>query len=233
MQAPAPVPPDEPVQPEKAALHEGDAVEIHPPHGPIGSVKDFFLQLVIITGGVLIALSLEGLVEWRHHRALVGEAHENIRRELTDNQKELGDEQSALDTLKKNLDNGLQRVEDLLNKRPSAVKEVNLSVSLGELSDASWQTAERAGAFAYMDYGDLQKYSGVYRLQDLYLDHQQRLIAEVAALLALARFFDMDDPAPRDLEALRERILTLDASVNVAQQLNRQLRTLYERTLAP
>jgi hypothetical protein len=33
----------------------------HPPHAPIQSVRDFFIRL--ITAGVLIALSLERLLE--------------------------------------------------------------------------------------------------------------------------------------------------------------------------
>jgi hypothetical protein len=45
-------------QPETPITVEGAAVEIHPPHRPIHSVQDFVLQLLTITAGVLIALSL-------------------------------------------------------------------------------------------------------------------------------------------------------------------------------
>jgi len=203
-------------------------VEIHPAHGPIGSLRDFFLQLVTITAGVLIALSLEGLVEWRHHRALVAEAHETIRRELADNRKEVLGEEQSLSALQSNIEAGLQRTDDLLNNKPSTVQEVTLSVSLGELSEASWQTAERAGAFAYMDYGDLQRYSGVYRLQGIYLEHQRRLIAELAGVLPFVRYLAGDHAAPRNLEALRDRLMALGANVYVAKQLRGQLQTLYE-----
>ena len=37
-------------------------MDIHPPH-PIRSWKDFAIQLVTITAGILIALSLEGVRE--------------------------------------------------------------------------------------------------------------------------------------------------------------------------
>jgi hypothetical protein len=47
---------------------------IHPPEGPIHSIKDFLLALTTITAGVLIALSLEGFIEWNHNRRLVREA---------------------------------------------------------------------------------------------------------------------------------------------------------------
>jgi len=64
-------------------------MDIHPPLGPLMSWKEVLLPLGIVTIGILIALSLEGLVEWNHHRHLVREARENIRVEIEDNQKEL------------------------------------------------------------------------------------------------------------------------------------------------
>jgi len=54
-------------------------VEIHAPHGSIHSWKDLLIQLGIITAGILIALSLERVREWRHERALVREARETTR----------------------------------------------------------------------------------------------------------------------------------------------------------
>ena len=56
-------------------------MDIHPPH-PIHTWKDFGIQLVTITAGILIALSLEGVRESIHDRAIVREARENIRREI-------------------------------------------------------------------------------------------------------------------------------------------------------
>lgn len=60
-------------------------MEIHPPHGPVHSIKDILLQLLTITLGILIALSFEGMREWRQERVLVNEARENMLREIRDN----------------------------------------------------------------------------------------------------------------------------------------------------
>ena len=76
-------------------------MEIHPPHGPIHSLKEFSLQLVTITAGILIALSLEGLVEWNHNRALVREARTTISREIADNRKELEEMPTQWDSRKR------------------------------------------------------------------------------------------------------------------------------------
>jgi hypothetical protein len=80
----APLPDAEPLPdaPVVETVSPGESMEIHPPHGSIHSLKDFFLQLATITAGVLIALLLEGLVEWNHNRGLVHEARTTIGREI-------------------------------------------------------------------------------------------------------------------------------------------------------
>ena len=70
-------------------------MEIHPPR-PVTSLKEFLRELLTITAGILIALSLEGLLQWNHHRQLVREARTNIISELRQNQSEIAKEQEAL-----------------------------------------------------------------------------------------------------------------------------------------
>ena len=71
-------------------------MEVHPPHSPVRSIKDFMVHLLAITIGLLIALGLEASVEWMHHRRLVHEARQNIAQEIRDNQQNLAKEMSSL-----------------------------------------------------------------------------------------------------------------------------------------
>ena len=64
-------------------------MDIHPPEGPVHSFKDFLFHLLTVTIGILIALSLEGLLEWHHHRALVQEARINLASEIRENRQHL------------------------------------------------------------------------------------------------------------------------------------------------
>jgi hypothetical protein len=160
MEQEPPVPAESPEEPaESPTTQQGEAVEIHPPHGPIRSFPDFLLQLLTITAGVLIALSLEGLLEWRHHRTLVREARENISREIADNKKELVGSLQNADGRKKDIDTALRLANELLNTGKSAVHEIDLGLSLAELSAASWQSAERTRALGHMEYSEVQEYS--------------------------------------------------------------------------
>jgi hypothetical protein len=82
-------------------------VEIHPPHA-IRSWKDFLVELLTITTGILIALSLEGIRESMRDRALVREARENIRREIADNKREVDGEIAGMDERGKKIDTALR-----------------------------------------------------------------------------------------------------------------------------
>src|SRR5438270_535948 len=57
-------------------------MEIHTPERPPLSMKEFGIQLATITIGILIALSLEGVTQWLHHRSLVREARANLASKL-------------------------------------------------------------------------------------------------------------------------------------------------------
>ena len=71
---------------------------IEPPHGPVETWRDFFVYLVIITLGLLIALSLEGIVGYVHERHLVHEANTTITTGMHHNQKDVQDSVKAAAT---------------------------------------------------------------------------------------------------------------------------------------
>lgn len=70
-------------------------------------------ELSTITAGVLIALFLEGLVQWGRGVALVREARGTILREIADNRREVESVLSSVDSRRKNLEQALQFAERL------------------------------------------------------------------------------------------------------------------------
>ena len=57
-------------------------LDVHPPHGKLHGVGDFFLHLFTITIGLLIALGLEAAVDRHHQHELREQAEANLRTEL-------------------------------------------------------------------------------------------------------------------------------------------------------
>src|SRR6516225_7037399 len=102
-------------------------MDIHPPLGPLMSWREILLHLGIVTIGILIALSLEGLVEWNHHRHLVREARENIRIEIEDNQKELTGHLKQVEKIRSDHHAILQWIADLRKSHKSSIHSLSVT----------------------------------------------------------------------------------------------------------
>lgn len=142
-------------------------MEIHAPSEPIHTKKDFFIHLFTITVGLLIALSLEGVVEHIHNHHLVIEARANIRQELEDNHKSA---QANLVLLQKNIDLqkiNIQNIHHLHDSPKGFHGTVMNTMTFDSLEDAAWRTARDTGALSFMPYDEVQRYSDLYMLEDL------------------------------------------------------------------
>jgi hypothetical protein len=225
--APTPESAEEPRKDEAAP--KGAPVDIHPLHGPVHSIRDFLFQLMTITAGVLIALSLEGLVAWRDHQTLVREARDTISREIADNRKKVEAELAQADAWTKSLDHALDAADQVLSGKKLEGR-INFAFSLAELSAAGWQGAERTGAFGYMEYAEVQDHSSVYRIQELYAAQQRRLLDRVAAALASVGG-GADRASLKDWETFRQEVVALRAELLIQEQIGRQLLEKYRQVL--
>ena len=207
-------------------------MEVHPPHAPAHSVRDFLIQLLTITAGVLIALSIEGLTEWNHHRLLVREAKETIGREIADNKSALARHFSEWDRTAEGIDKALQLANELLATKKTDIHTIELGYHLSSLSDASWRTAERTGALAYMDYADVQDYAKLYGEQDLYVSQQRRVLDRTVSALSMVTGGDPDKAPPNDLERFRQDLMALRGELIVDKQIGEALAKAYDEALA-
>ena len=172
-------------------------IDVHSPHEPVQGWRDILLHLLIITIGLFIALSLEGLVEWHHHRSLVHEAELSLHGEIVGNAKGVdrlaADIRKQQDTLRHD---DLVLDEIIRTGKPPAHDQMSIEFHLTGFDDVSWKTAQQTGALAYMKYSAAQEYSSIYSTQD-----EVSAAAHVAvrdAILSLAPFMDpkQDKGAP-------------------------------------
>jgi hypothetical protein len=221
------------VPPAAQTAAQGAPVEVHPPHAAPHSVKEFLIQLLTITAGVLIALSIEGLLEWNHHRLLVKEAHETIAREIADNKSAIQRHLADADEREKDVDISYQFAKDLLSTKKTSIHKLSLGFHLSSLSSAAWQGAERTGALAHMDYADVQKYAKLYNIQGLYDGEQRRVMDQTVSSLSLS--IADDDPtqaSTQDLERFRLNLITLRGQLLIDRQLGEALLKAYDEALA-
>jgi hypothetical protein len=141
-------------------------MEVHAPHEPIRSWKDFFLHLTTITIGLLIALSLEGMVEWMHHRHLVNEAHENLQEEIRENRQTLDQDRVYIQADLERIDKIMAMLRQL-RENPKMHADASIRMSWASVNDSAWKTARDTGALSLMSYKKVQMLSDVYSTQDV------------------------------------------------------------------
>jgi len=208
-------------------------MEIHVPKGHVRSWKTFVVELGTITIGVLIALLLEGLVEWNHYRVLVREARETIHREIADNDAELQRAMKGAGERDRNFAQALRFADELLATHKTSLTSVNLGLEVAELSAASWQSAERTGALSHMNYDEVQQYSKVYGTQDLFLSRQRQTLDKLAAAATLLKADKGPDSLPADdLRLFRTRVQDLRSAVMIDEQFAQKLRDTYQKLLS-
>lgn len=207
-------------------------MEIHLPR-PVKSLKEFLRELLTITVGILIALSLEGLVEWRHHHTMVREARENIVSELRENLRELNTEQQDLNRMRQQGADLIALVHQLQKDRKIKVRQVQLNWSFAELHSTSWDSASKTNTLAYMPYREVKQYSDVYDLQRAFTDLQQHSIEVGLEVQGMSTLLDRDPKTltTAELSDAERRIGLAVANIVAMQQIGQPLMDRYTAVL--
>jgi uncharacterized protein YjbK len=181
-------------------------IEVHPPTEPVHGWRDFLVHLLTITIGLVIALSLEGCVEWRHHRQLVREAVSSLQGEIKANAEKttgaLEDIRKEQETLKNDVA-VMKRI--IANPKTPNHEEMTIAFRIRTFDDVSWRTAQSTGALGYMEYEQAHQYSNLYDEQnEIYVAEQQAVRDTV---LAIGPFLNLkkDDANPSGEEAVRAK----------------------------
>ena len=85
----------------------------------------------------------------------------------------------------KRFDNALKFANDMLTAKKTSVNELKLHLNFADVSAAGWRTAERTGALSHMAYAEVQRYSLLYDLQDLYIEQQRTMLVQLAEASAI------------------------------------------------
>jgi hypothetical protein len=197
--------------------------------------RDFLLHLFTITIGLLIALGLEGCVEWQHHRHLVHEAEASLHAEIESNAKGLP---GALAGLHKNQAELKQDVEVLKYVIKNHKEPEHASMSIGSgiqtFDDVSWRTAQSTTALSYMPYARAEEYADIYTTQAELFDSEKQAARD--AIISLAPFMNMADTDPNLTEAqandIKQKIETLQGQLTLVESFMNSLDRSYKKFLA-
>jgi hypothetical protein len=140
--------------------------------------RDFLLHLITITIGLLIALGLEGCMEWQHHRTLVHEAEAGLSGEIGRNSRTVAALQQQIKDQQKQLDDDLATLAQM-RAHPTTHGQLSFGFQMSSFDDVAWRTAQTTGAFTYMPYDDANTYSNIYDIQSHVFDAEQQVVEDV------------------------------------------------------
>ncbi len=210
-------------------------IDVHSPHEPVLSWRDFFVHLITITIGLLIALSLEGCVEWQHHRHLVHDAEASLQAEIERNAKDMP---GTLDSLHKEqglLNQDLIVLQGILKQNPKGDKSsIDVTFRLHTFEDVGWKTAQSTGALAYMPYDRAQEYSDIYAGQSELSASEQQAARD--AVVALSPFLSAGkngpDFTPAAVATMEDRVQVLQGQLLLVDNFMKNLDESYKGFLA-
>jgi hypothetical protein len=202
-------------------------MDVHPPHGPIRSWKDFTLHLLTITIGLLIALALEAAVQWLHHRHMVKDARVNLRREIVENQRLYSQNLRSLQAKLMQLHQDIDQLRDLRAGKTPEHFDVQWSFDWNGFVNSAWTSARDIGAVGYMQPEVVEEYSGLYRQQTFVNEAGVSILldqAKAAAPLQIAK--NPKDPKellPGDIQAMLLSAAEFEGRVKTLQLMMKTL----------
>jgi hypothetical protein len=148
-------------------------MDLHPPGGPVRSLKDFLVHLGIVTLGILIALGLEQLVEAHHRANLAKIAVAGFRKELAYNESAVKDVLARMPELHGKIDSAIA----LLSSEPSSgTRQEPIAypgITLDIVSTASWETAIATQALNELPFDAVARYAQAYGTLRLFVDTER------------------------------------------------------------
>jgi hypothetical protein len=124
-------------------------LDVHPPHQPAHTWKDFFIHIATIVVGLLIAIGLEQTVEFFHHRHQLKEVRAQLAEERELDARILDYDKAMFEQMDAEL-----ATDAALLQRRAAGDKTPLTGKLHyrwfglALQDGGWQSAKQSSAIA-------------------------------------------------------------------------------------
>src|SRR6476469_4498146 len=203
-------------------------LEVHPPPHASHGWRDFFVHIVTIVIGLLIALGLEQTVEGFHHRAQVREAREAIAQERAANQQAFAKTTELFRRETKRFQMNLA-VLQYLQQHPGAAQDswpgkINWHSYSTSFSSAAWETAQHTGVTERMSPTELRHLESVYHeLAVVQASGAERLLA----INAVRRYMASDaDPSRLTATQLANEIDLAEALLIAHYRFGSDMRNL-------
>jgi hypothetical protein len=204
-------------------------MDIHPPHSPINSVRDFLLQIFTVTCGIVIALGLEAFVTWRSDEALAQVTRADFRAEISENLAKLEQMkpgmQSDFKWMVAMIEYGEGKLRHQNGKQPAGPD----TRSFPALPKSAWDTALATQAIHRLRFAEARQLAATYSIQAALNDLEDHAEHQ---WLSLASVGDPDALPEADMRAALGNLRVAIAYTGSILAAEEKVMTSYRQALA-
>jgi len=184
--------------------------------------RSALVELMIVTVGVLIALSFDGVRGWMRERALLEDALTNLTSEVSANKSSVEGFLKAIPEREREL----EHVWDISTKMlagESIEGTAALQIELMEITSAAYATTQLTGAFGLMPYEEVSRYSAVYAHQDRVREMQDQALTLLKSVTSRTWLLDDAKPPLAEVALWRQDIAATRTHLFFLKQFAEQL----------
>jgi len=177
-------------------------LDVHPPHNPTHTWRDFFIHIATIVLGLIIAVGLEQTVEALHHHHQLQKAREELREEVNANRRGASTQLACVHQVQDelNADMALLLAHRATNQPLTA--KLNFDWSFRRSRSAAWNTNKQAGALDLMPHPELAYYDYTFTVAQVVMDSSEKWETEIEIAKAIAARSHDGTPSPQDTAEL-------------------------------
>jgi hypothetical protein len=161
-------------------------LDVHPPHAPTHTWRDFFIHIATIVIGLCIAVGLEQTVEFFHHRHELARAREELHVEVDANRRVTAQQLALVHQVQAELNADMT----LLLAHRATGNPVNGALrfdwSFRRTQNGAWEANKQVGALNLLPHAELQFYNYVFSVFAVVMDSAEKWQTEIETAKAIA-----------------------------------------------
>jgi hypothetical protein len=166
--------------------------------------KEFFVQIVAIAIGLLLALALDRIVGYFHERHQLAQARRDLRLEIEENRHAWERNVAEVQRVQKELAIDLTVIQ-ALQSNSSATGQLDYSENFYAIIDGPWQAVRQNGSLSLMPNDELQTYAWFHEVLTDLMDAMHAAEPAIKIAGAIADRAPLDKLTARDLDELASK----------------------------
>jgi hypothetical protein len=177
-------------------------LDVHPPHAPTHTWRDFLIHIATIVIGLLIAICLEQSVEYLHQRHELQKAREEIREETNGNRRTAALQLEFIHQIQAELNADMVLLLAHRATGQPLTGQLHFDWTFRRVRSAAWTVNRQSGALSLMPHPELAYYDYIVNTNNAVMDAAEKWEIELGIAQAIAQRSPTGALSPQDTTEL-------------------------------